>query len=106
MKTIKDGLDKAYKNAGHNAYFGNGFEAGVNFAQRWIPVIEEKPLAYEIGYWDGQRSDVVLVKQNKGIVLLARAYEGYIDGNKFYDFVDNDGNIIINVTSWRYIEYK
>ncbi len=29
---IKQGLDKAYKAAGHNAYFGNGFQAGVNFA--------------------------------------------------------------------------
>jgi len=28
---IKEGLDKAYKEAGHNAYFGNGFEAGVKF---------------------------------------------------------------------------
>jgi len=30
---IKQGLDKAYKEAGSNAYFGNGFEAGVKFAQ-------------------------------------------------------------------------
>lgn len=29
---IKKGLDKAYKEAGHNAYFGNGFELGVKFA--------------------------------------------------------------------------
>jgi len=27
----KKALDKAYKNAGHNAYFGNGFHAGVQF---------------------------------------------------------------------------
>ena len=106
MKTIKEGLDEAYKNAGHNAYFGNGFNAGVDFAQRWIPIIEEKPLTYEIGYWDGQRSDVVLIKQIRGIILLARAYEGSIDGSKFYDFVDSDGNIIIEVISWRPIEYK
>ena len=26
---IKKGLDKAYKKAGHNAYFANGFEAGI-----------------------------------------------------------------------------
>ena len=29
---IKQGLDKSYKEAGHNAYFGNGFKAGVKFA--------------------------------------------------------------------------
>lgn len=32
-KQIKEGLEKAYKKAGHNAYFANGFEAGVKFVQ-------------------------------------------------------------------------
>ena len=27
-----DARDKAYKEAGHNAYFGNGFDAGFDFA--------------------------------------------------------------------------
>ena len=43
MKTIKEGLDEAYNKAGQNAYFGYGFKAGVEFAQRWIPVEEELP---------------------------------------------------------------
>ena len=43
MKTIEQALDEAYNNAGSNAYFGNGFRAGVEFAQRWIPVEEELP---------------------------------------------------------------
>lgn len=29
---IKEARHKAYQEAGHNAYFGNGFEAGVKFA--------------------------------------------------------------------------
>ena len=29
---IKKGLDEAYREAGGNAYFGNGFLAGVRFA--------------------------------------------------------------------------
>ena len=29
---IQKGLDKAYKEAGRNAYFGNGFVAGIEFA--------------------------------------------------------------------------
>lgn len=29
---MKKALDKAYKKAGDNAYFGNGFKAGVKFA--------------------------------------------------------------------------
>jgi hypothetical protein len=35
---IKTGLDKAYKDAGQNAYFGNGFEAGVAFALKQVNV--------------------------------------------------------------------
>lgn len=31
---IKAALDKAYKEAGQNAYFGNGFHAGVRFAEQ------------------------------------------------------------------------
>lgn len=43
MKTIEKGLNDAYKKAGHNAYFGNGFKAGVEFAERFIPIDEELP---------------------------------------------------------------
>lgn len=31
-KEIVKGIDEAYKKAGSNAYFGNGFKAGVDFA--------------------------------------------------------------------------
>mgnify|MGYP003617512421 CR=1 FL=1 len=43
MLTIEQALDEAYKNAGSNAYFGNGFRAGIEFAQRWISVEDELP---------------------------------------------------------------
>jgi len=33
MKTIKEGMDEAYKEAGQNAYFGNGFKSGVSFTK-------------------------------------------------------------------------
>ena len=32
MLTIEQALDEAYNNAGSNAYFGNGFKAGSEFA--------------------------------------------------------------------------
>jgi hypothetical protein len=38
-KEISDAMDKAYIEAGHNTYFGNGFRAGVNFA---LESIKEK----------------------------------------------------------------
>lgn len=43
METIKEGLDEAYNKAGQNASFGNAFNAGIEFAERWIPVEEEEP---------------------------------------------------------------
>lgn len=33
---IKEGMNKAYKEAGHNAYFGNGFYAGIEFIIKQI----------------------------------------------------------------------
>lgn len=53
MKTIEEGLDEAYKKSGQNAYFGNGFNSGVEFAQRWIPIEEELPRQIEI-FWKGE----------------------------------------------------
>ena len=46
MKTIEEALDEAYKNAGSNAYFGNGFKAGAQFAQQMTSFDEEKPEYY------------------------------------------------------------
>ena len=43
MKTIEEALNIAYDECKSNAYFGNGFKKGVEFAQRWIPVEEELP---------------------------------------------------------------
>ena len=38
-KDINKGLDEAYNKTKHNAYFGNGFKAGVKFAVEF----EDKP---------------------------------------------------------------
>ena len=43
MKTINEELLESYKKAGENAYFGNGFKAGIELAQRWISIEEELP---------------------------------------------------------------
>ena len=43
MRTIEEALNIAYDESKSNAYFGNGFKAGVEFAQRWIPVEDELP---------------------------------------------------------------
>lgn len=82
------------------------FNKGVEFAQRWIPVEEELPLAYESGHWDGLRSDFVLAKDDKGKWHKARTYQGTMDGCKFCEWVDENDDTFENIVSWRPIEYK
>jgi len=106
MKTIDEGIKEAYLKSGDNAYFGNGFKAGVEFAQRWISINEETPLAFESGQWDGLRSDFVLAKNKWGNVYIARTYEGILDSNKFCDFAERDDTIISHIIEWRPIEFK
>ena len=71
---IKQGQEKAYKAAGHNAYFGNGFQAGVNFALghgftmydgspyvAWPPLL---PLLATMGHWLGVQPATLILFLN------------------------------------------
>ncbi len=63
------------------------FKAGVEFAQRWIPVEEESPSEYEY----------VLAKRSVGDVYVAC----------FSDYTFHTGMPHkVNITHWRPIEYK
>ena len=85
MQTIKEGLNKAYKEAGQNAYFENGFKSGVEFAQRWIPVSEELPK-------EGQE---IICKNGNYKTVHFYYPNGVVDE----DFLK------ANYTHWRPIEY-
>ena len=95
MKTIEEALSIAYDECKSNAYFGNGFKKGVEFAQRWIPVEEELP---EVG-------EIVLVKLNNGNVFTAKyvksakeeRFNAWHNGHSFYQCVN---------THWRPINFK
>lgn len=41
---IADACNEAYIEAGHNAYFGNGFQTGVDFAEKQLEVEIKKLL--------------------------------------------------------------
>ncbi len=41
---IADACNKAYLKSGHNAYFGNGFEAGVKFALEQVKNLSSNPV--------------------------------------------------------------
>ena len=46
----------------------------------WHNPENRKPLCYQIGVWDGKRSDNVLVELKNGNYVVAVCYEGIIDG--------------------------
>ena len=84
MKTIEEALSIAYDECKSNAYFGNGFKKGVEFAQRWIHVEEELP----------EKSKQVIVKLENGWHTCT--------------WITGDGTFAFNVkpTHWRYIDLK
>ena len=84
MKTIEDALNIAYDECKSNAYFGNGFKKGVEFAQRWIPVEEDLP----------EKFKQVIVKLENGWHTCT--------------WITEDGTFAFNVkpTHWRHIDLK
>lgn len=87
MTTIEQALDEAYNNAGSNAYFGNGFRAGIEFAQRWISVDEKLPELKEKQY-----SILAKTKTNEYIVVNVFGDIEYLRKGIFEYF---------NITHWR-----
>lgn len=112
MKTIEEKsieLFHRFVSRGENVEwitFKRVFCEGAEFAQRWIPIDEELPLPYEKVDWDGLRSDYVIAKDSSGEWHKAQIYQGVIDGIEFVDWYSNTGWQLINIVSWRPIEYK
>ena len=103
---INQACDEAYKKAGHNAYFANGFKMGVEFAlnqnSKWALVDDRTPITYIEGYWDGKKSDQVVAQDSQGKNYLATVYEGTLDGCKFINWYDdNDYEITNKIIKWR-----
>lgn len=65
----------------------NAIDAGVEFAQRWIPVEEESPAVH----------DYVLAKSSVGDVYVAN-----YSRNKYHVNMPFE----VKITNWRPIEYK
>lgn len=84
MKTIEEALNIAYDECKSNAYFGNGFKKGVEFAQRWISIDEELPPV----------SQQVIVKLKNNWHTCT--------------WLLGDGTFAYNIkpTHWRYIDLK
>lgn len=71
---------------------------------KWIDIEKQKPLAWEKGEWDGDRTDFVLIATDKREILIARAYENFIGGIHTLDWVQKDDfDVKGNVTHWQKI---
>ena len=96
MKTIEEALNIAYDECKSNAYFGNGFKKGVEFAQRWISVEEELP---KIG-------EKVITKMTKdkrtSYGIATRIREEWEINAHWIDHTFSN----MNITHWRPIELK
>ena len=96
METIEQALDEAYKNAGSNAYFGNGFRAGIEFAQRWMSVEEELPKI-------GEKVITKMTKDKRTAYGIAtRIREEWEINAHWIDHTFSN----MNITHWRPINIK
>jgi hypothetical protein len=69
---------------------------------KWIDIEKQKPLAWEKGEWDGNRTDFVLIATDKQEILIARAYENFIGGIHTLDWYQKDDfDVKGNVTHWQ-----
>jgi hypothetical protein len=91
-RQFDDGLFPNWSDA--NIWDG-AFEAGVEFAQRWISVEDELPEQVDV-YED--LSEEVLAKTDNGAIWLSK-YDHFVK-----DWTDVE--IYMKVTHWRPIEYK
>lgn len=94
MKTIEEAAKDAYVKAGYNAYFDNGFKAGVAFYQQWINVEDELPT----------NNNNVLYRDSDGEEFLAFYTPELNEWTKFRPV----GNPVKcdNIVEWRPIERK
>ena len=106
MKTIEEAAKDFEKENGEKIWFENdqmgsalcieSFKSGVDFAQRWIPISEEKPEK------QGHYFVKVLNSFPKNCdVMVAEFYD---DNHVFY--CEHSDSSIHDVTHWRPIELK
>lgn len=66
----------------------------------WNKLKHKKPSPYQTGYWDGKRTDELLVCDKNKKYHVVRMYEGILDGEHFMNFYDNNDYEIDNVEFW------
>lgn len=70
----------------------------------WYKLENIKPPTSKGGWWDGLKSDKILVATRYNKIHLAEMYEGILDGSSFCDFYDDDDYKIEGVYLWAEID--
>jgi hypothetical protein len=70
----------------------------------WYDIKYRKPLATEIGDWDGKKSDKILVCTLSRRYYIAVMYHTIMDGSEDFDFYDDNDFPIKNVKYWAEID--
>lgn len=66
----------------------------------WNDIKEKKPFCYKSGFWEGNMSDQIILRDKDGKHYIGVCYEGYLDGSEFCDFYDNEDCGLLNITHW------
>jgi len=72
----------------------------------WIYTKDRLPRVWVRGNWDGLKSDEILVEDRNGKRYIATLYSGFIDGDDFNDWYNNnDYEITEDIVRWIEIPY-
>ena len=69
---------------------------------KWKNLNQSRPVCYKNGEWDGLQSDLFVIETSDRSRFLARAYEGVMDGRKFFSIHEDgtDGDLTDVAEKW------
>lgn len=105
MKTIEQAAEEYSEKVSKGKHYMDlitGFKAGVEFAQRWIPVEEELPVFNKTEYPNGNYETFFVKILTGSMSPIIRYGAAHLINDKRWS-CEFDWNI---VTHWRPIEYK
>lgn len=66
----------------------------------WNKLSDRKPNSFQLGNFDGLKSEKIFFADSIGSVYVGECYQGIIDGSEFCDFIDQYDNEILDVVMW------
>lgn len=94
---------------GAKEIINNPSKYGLQPINEWVSVKDRLPMAWEVGNWDGKRTDEVLIRKTDGKYAVGRMYTGVIDGVEFSDWIEGREEWLINtkdITHWKPINER